>query len=572
MDRKVLRKANKILSLLFVAIMALFVGVQTEAISPVTVKAATKNPTISKTSLNILIGEKYDLNIRNKISKSTYKWESSDKKVAVVNSKGIVTAKSKGTAVITCTITTPDKVVFKGTCKVTVREPALKFWISNKISKMNVGQEYDLNRKLAPKSSNDKTTWTTSDASIAKPNSLGVFTALKEGTVTITGKTMSGKSDSVTITVIDKDGIVKNQEELDSLLGSGASKITIKTDEELKFKINGGIYKDQQLVVDAPNAEVVNYGEFKSIEIKQIKNNTWYEGAKGNQIIISAKDTRIIVASGAVVKIETKAEGAVLRIENNGTIEEFVIDTKAEIEITGESNELIPVIVNAPDVKLKTSVPVDLVSNEKQLNLELLEGAEKSKIKAASKDVLPVIKSNFDVKVVVGEAEEDVKETPVPTPVPSGGGGGGYTPIDPTPEGKIYSLGEGKTLDNITSVKVKYKGLEFNVDSDILTALKGFLNNQNDSVDKWLNTTNTTKTYSGQEVRVTGTKGSPTKTVEFTDGILKGNSYTATVDAGNNSVTLTNTKTNRTFTVKKLNENSIRITPEPSFELTFEAN
>lgn len=407
---------------------------------------------------------------------------------------------------------------------------------------------------------------------IPKPNSLGVFTALKEGTVTITGKTMSGKSDSVTITVIDKDGIVKNQEELDSLLGSGASKITIKTDEELKFKINGGIYKDQQLVVDAPNAEVVNYGEFKSIEIKQIKNNTWYEGAKGNQIIISAKDTRIIVASGAVVKIETKAEGAVLRIENNGTIEEFVIDTKAEIEITGESNELIPVIVNAPDVKLKTSVPVDLVSNEKQLNLELLEGAEKSKIKAASKDVLPVIKSNFDVKVVVGEAEEDVKETPVPTPVPSGGGGGGYTPIDPTPEGKIYSLGEGKTLDNITSVKVKYKGLEFNVDSDILTALKGFLNNQNDSVDKWLNTTNTTKTYSGQEVRVTGTKGSPTKTVEFTDGILKGNSYTATVDAGNNSVTLTNTKTNRTFTVKKLNENSIRITPEPSFELTFEAN
>jgi len=271
MGNKLFCKTKLVFSLFLFAVIVILSVFKTEYISSAIAMAAGK-PTISKKSQYILIGEKFDLNIKNKIKNSTYKWKSSDKKVATVNSKGVVTAKSKGTATITCTITTPGKEVIKQTCKVTVIEPALKIRISNKISKMNVGQEYDLNRKLTPGSSNDKTTWISSDETIAKPNSSGVFRALKEGTVTITAKTLSGASDSVTITVVDKDGIVKNQKELDSLLGSGVSIITIKTDEELKLTIKSGYYLNQKLVIDAPNAEIENYGKFKSVDIKRIKN------------------------------------------------------------------------------------------------------------------------------------------------------------------------------------------------------------------------------------------------------------------------------------------------------------
>lgn len=563
MKKSKFQKMKLIVSFMLIAVLTVFFAANNGFASSGTAKAAEK-PTISKTSRRILIGEKYDLNIKNKISKSTYKWESSDKKIAVVDSKGVVTAKSKGTAIITCTITTPDKEVFVETCKVTVIEPALKFRISNKISMMNVGQEYDLNRKLAPNSSNDKTTWTTSDASIAKPDSLGKFKALKEGTVTITGTTLSGASDSVTITVVDKDGIVKNQEELDAILGSGAELITIKTNEEIKLTIKGGIYRNQKLVVDAPNADIVNFGEFKSIEIKRIKNNTWYEGAKGNQITITAKDARIIVGPSASVKVEVKAEGTVLRIENNGTIEEILLDNEAEIEISGESKELIPITINAPNVKLTTSVPIDLMCNEK-LELVLLDGAQESKIKAASKDVLPTVKSDFKVKVNVDDQDVDIPITNITPTVPSGGG----STYEPTPSGKVYRLNNNMTLKDVKSVTVKFGVLKFKISSATLDDLKDFLDNKEETIEKWKNTVKTTKVYDGQEFEVTGEKGSLTKKVVFKGGLLNGRSYEATVNPGSNSVTVKGQSL--TFTIEKLDDRSIRITPEPSFDLEFHA-
>lgn len=561
------QKMKKVLSTLMVAIMiALSVTSVTGIVAPTVVEAAAQ-PTISKKTRNILVGKKYNLNIKNKVKKSTYVWTTSDKKVATVNKRGIVTAKKQGTATITCTITTPKKEVVVVTCKVTVRGGADKFTIKNKVSALNLGQEYDLNRTLAPKASNDKTTWTTSDATIAKPDSLGKFTALKEGTVTITGTTLSGATDSVTFTVVDEEGIVTNQEELDALVGSGASLVTIKTDAEVNLKIKSGKYNKQTLVVDAPNAEIENNGLFKAVEIREIKANTWFERAKGNTITVLDKDVRIIVGNGASVSIVVKGDKVSLTIVNNGLVEELIVAKDAKIEITGDSKTAIPVSVDATGVEIKSSISLDITATEK-IALTLLKGAEDTKITVDDKDSVPSITGNVTIKVVVGDGESATEVSVVGTPIadtPSTGGstgGGGGGSITPTPdEPGTYKLTG--SLASLTAIEVNYAGIKYEVPSSILNELKRFLNNDTTTIATWMNTTNTTKEYDGVTVTVTGDEGSTTKTVTFSDNVLlNGRSYAVTVNSSDNSVTLNGA--NLTFIVKKVNDTTIKITPAPS--------
>ncbi|NLO08273.1 MAG: Ig domain-containing protein [Clostridiales bacterium] len=164
---------------------------------------ATSEPKISSKSQDILVGSKYNFNIKNKVKRSTYKWKSSDSSVATVDKRGFVTGIAKGKATITCTVSTSKKN-YELTAKVTIRKPAESIEINNKIEKIYVGDKYNLNKTILPAASNDKTSWTTSDASIAKPDKNGIFTALKPGQVTITANTIGGEKDSVTIRALDE--------------------------------------------------------------------------------------------------------------------------------------------------------------------------------------------------------------------------------------------------------------------------------------------------------------------------------------------------------------------------------
>lgn len=79
-----------------------------------TVEAATKVK-ISKTKVTLKKGQKTTLKISGTTKKVT--WSSSNKKVATVSTKGKITAKTAGTAVITATVSGK-----KYTCKVTVKK------------------------------------------------------------------------------------------------------------------------------------------------------------------------------------------------------------------------------------------------------------------------------------------------------------------------------------------------------------------------------------------------------------------------------------------------------------------
>ena len=114
---------------------------------------------------------KVTTNLTDKIT-----WKSSNTKVATVNSKGVVTAKAKGTAVITASCGE-----YKASCKVKVKTPSLKLTKSS--ATVKVGKTTKISAKATP---SKKITYKSSNTKIATVSSKGVVKGKKKGTAKIT--------------------------------------------------------------------------------------------------------------------------------------------------------------------------------------------------------------------------------------------------------------------------------------------------------------------------------------------------------------------------------------------------
>ena len=152
-------------------------------------------PTFTETKVEIIgEDETYQLDIKDKVAGSTYKWSSSNTKVARVSSKGLVTTVGKGKATIRCIITYPNKKTKTLKCEVTVIIPATKLRINNATEVngahiLHVGETYNFNRDIVPANSSDKTYWSlgAGDKSCIEVtnSSSGIVKALKPGKVVL---------------------------------------------------------------------------------------------------------------------------------------------------------------------------------------------------------------------------------------------------------------------------------------------------------------------------------------------------------------------------------------------------
>ncbi len=138
-------------------------------------------------------------------SNKTCKWKSSDKKVATVDSKGVVTAVATGSCTITATSNDGN---YKATCKLTVVKKVYPTSVKlNKSSaSIKAGSTLQLTATVNPSNASIKSVkWSSSNKDVATVNSNGLVTAKKGGTATITCTTNSaGKKATCKITVTQK--------------------------------------------------------------------------------------------------------------------------------------------------------------------------------------------------------------------------------------------------------------------------------------------------------------------------------------------------------------------------------
>lgn len=160
-----------------------------------TVKTAKVSGVAKKITLNK--GKKYTLKpvITPFTSQEKVTYTSSNKKVAKVTSRGVITAKKSGTAKIT--VKSGKK---KAVLTVTVPKTATKSISVASAVSVKKGKTYTLKAKRTPANSEEKITYRSSNKKVATVTKSGKIKGVKKGTATITVK--SGKvTKKVTVTV-----------------------------------------------------------------------------------------------------------------------------------------------------------------------------------------------------------------------------------------------------------------------------------------------------------------------------------------------------------------------------------
>lgn len=176
-----------------------------------------KKITLNKTKVTLTPGK--SVTLKSTVTPSYFnteiKWSSSDKKVATVDKKGKIKAKTAGTATITVK---NGKVTAK--CIVTVKDiTANKIKLNKTKVTLENGKTYKLKPTISPENVTATTKWSSSNSKIVSVDKSGKVKAKTLGTATITAKNGNKKAVcKVTVKTAKKTVIRKKSSSLVSLV------------------------------------------------------------------------------------------------------------------------------------------------------------------------------------------------------------------------------------------------------------------------------------------------------------------------------------------------------------------
>ena len=291
---------SKVLSKKLIMLLAVLIMLPIFSNWNVSTASSAATPKFAKSKIELVgEGEVYQLDIKNKVAKSKYKWTSSNKKVVKVSSKGVVTTVGGGTATIKCTITYPNKKTKTLSCKVTVKVPAEVITITNVTEvngavTMTLGSTMTFTSVLKPAKSTDKVYWYISGGD---SNCITVDDPL-------TGKVTAKKTGFVTLEVAA------------AASASATAAKKSKIDDAIIIEVVGP-------KAEVQSAEIISTTELRVIFDSPVKPDTVL-GTNGklssNIEILAKKDTKGVIASdpGTLTGV-LSADGKTLTITSSAT-------------------------------------------------------------------------------------------------------------------------------------------------------------------------------------------------------------------------------------------------------------
>lgn len=224
------------------------------------------------------------------LSTSKLTWTSSDESIATVDSNGVITGIKNGKVIIT--VTSSNGI--SSTCVVNIVDEAIK---ANKIVlspdslSLSAGTMEQLVAKIEPENATERELiWSSSDPSIATVDSSGRITGIKAGTVTITAKTLDGKTKaSITIIVITGEGEVEifdNEKNAITWNGSDDLKIFSKSIYNFDDVIAPESENTYQFVIRNNTKYTINYN-IDFIETNNYNINMRYKLKKNDSYIVN---------------------------------------------------------------------------------------------------------------------------------------------------------------------------------------------------------------------------------------------------------------------------------------------
>lgn len=166
----------------------------------VTVKQAVKTIKLNKTLITGRKGTKVTLKAKvtpTKADNRIVKWQSSNKKIATVNKKGVVTVKGKGCAVIKCTSGDGSGVYSK--CVVNNSSKVKSIKLNKKSAKISAG--LGLKLKATVKGNCKEVLWKSSNNKVATVTDSGIVKGIENGKAVISAQTMDGSKKVAKCTV-----------------------------------------------------------------------------------------------------------------------------------------------------------------------------------------------------------------------------------------------------------------------------------------------------------------------------------------------------------------------------------
>lgn len=297
-------------------------------ISVIAMPVSTSAAKLNKKKLSLNVGKTYTLKASG--IKGKIKWTSNKKKIASVSGKGLVTAKKKGTAVITAKYGKK-----KLTCKVTVKQPVRDIKLNQTSAALEVGKSLTLKATVSPSSANNKTVaWSSSNEKVATVTSQGVVKAVGKGAATITAKAKDGSKKKatceLTVKAATKDKLIMTPEQLSDALKHAGIEETYTLGKDIDLRDWSGADEQFVGILDGNGHKILNLKQrLLGVNSGTIKNIV-FESCNYNIVAINDGMVKDVIFESCNIESKNGDAFAVAAL-NAGTISGCIVKGKLSV-------------------------------------------------------------------------------------------------------------------------------------------------------------------------------------------------------------------------------------------------